>query len=76
MNTFLQKWRAVRTDLLFWLCAAFALLFLGGMCAVLFADADVLKCAVPPFLGFCFTYPLWRRNRKQQAALRQDRENK
>ena len=60
----MQKWRVIRRDLLFWLSVFFAALFIAGLLTVLFTDANVTRCVVPPYLGFCFTYPLWRRNRK------------
>ena len=61
----MKKWKNVREKLLFALSGAFALLFFTGMCCVIFGSADAVKCAVPPFLGFCFTFPLWRKNRKR-----------
>lgn len=61
----MKNWRIFRKNLLFWLSAAFAVLFLAALVILLFADVSVTKTAVPPFLGFCFTYPLYRRNRKQ-----------
>ncbi|MBQ3707081.1 MAG: hypothetical protein II889_04135 [Clostridia bacterium] len=63
----MKKWRRIRLSLLFWLSAAFAVLFAAGLLAVIFTDAEAASCVVPPYLGFCFTYPLWRRNRKQAA---------
>lgn len=72
----MRRWRFIREKLLFLLSLAFALLFCVGMGTVLFTDADVLKTAVPPYLGFCFVFPLWKKNRKQQDSARENGENK
>ncbi len=63
----MKNWRSIRLSLLFWLSAVFAVLFVAGLFTAIFTDAEIVTCAVPPYLGFCFTYPLWRRNRKQAA---------
>ncbi|MBO6052283.1 MAG: hypothetical protein J6Q17_00960 [Clostridia bacterium] len=54
----------IRKNILFWLSVCFAAFFIAGIITVLFTDANVVRCVIPPYLGFCFTYPLWRRNRK------------
>ena len=61
----MRSLKNIRRKLLFALSSAFALLFIAGMCAVVFGSADPAGCAVPPFLGFCFTFPLRHINRKQ-----------
>ena len=66
----MDKWRRIRTSLLFGLSLAFAALFAAGMLTGILTDAEIMNCAVPPFLGFCFTFPLWRRNVKRNAAAR------
>ena len=60
----MRKWLVIRRKLLFRLSIVFAVLFAGGLLTALFTDADAMRCVIPPYLGFCFTYPLWRRNRK------------